>query len=363
MSQMPQAFAPAASEPVNMDNQTKFSQAKMDSLEGAQCDHVVKFTEKEKIGNKLARKGPAQLYLRYPPFKVLIFDDEHKQDKYWLAQCEYAELKARNVMLQPELVDGKWVHLSELQKRDIRVAGSAYEAFKRLSNLVYQKGDVSVLMGFEQELAAVLADKKLMLKDVTAWLSKVYDLVNRVRSVAELGEFYLPGSTVRSRIVYSIPSRYEAVKSFLKTMARLRDPPDNTDLEIRQELLAAERTWRQEAAGEGESSSDDAGEVVKSAQASFSARQSDYGRQGDGRDHYGQQGDGRDHYGRQGDGRDHYGRQGDGRDHRGGRGRGRGRGRGGGRDYSQVKCFRCKEKGHVAAKCPAPAVVEDEDMS
>jgi hypothetical protein len=103
--------------------------------------------------------------------------------------------------------------------------------------------------------------------------------------------------------------------------------------------------------------------VVKSAQASFSARQSDYGRQGDGRDHYGQQGDGRDHYGRQGDGRDHYGRQGDGRDHRGGRGRGRGRGRGGGRDYSQVKCFRCKEKGHVAAKCPAPAVVEDEDMS
>ena len=355
MSQMQQAFAPAKRVPVDTSNQTKFTQAKMDALKSSHCDHMVLFPDNQtKVGNKLARKSVALGYLVYPPFKIPILDEEHKQESWWTAQCNWAEDTARGLMLQPEIVEGDVIYLSELQKRDIRNAANAYEAFKCLSNLVYKKGDFAVLFAFEQELAKLLADKKLLKKDVSTWLSMIDDLVTKIRSVADEGELYLTGTTVRARIVHSIPSFYQEAKSILKTVARLRESQDNTDLEIRQELLSAERTRKQEEADVKGESSDDAEEVVKSAQASFSERQNDYGRQGDGRDYHGRRGDGRDYYGRQGDGS--------------ARGRGRGRGRGrdvgrGGRDLSQVKCFRCKEKGHVAAKCPAPAVVEDEDES
>lgn len=343
---------------MDMGNQTKFTQAKLDTLKRGHCDHMVLFVDDHvKVGNKLARKLFGQGYLVYPPFKVAILDDEHKEDRWWTSQCNWAETAARELMLQPEIVEDKVIYLSELQKRDIRNAENAYEAFKCLSNLVYKKGDFAVLFAFEQELATLLADKKLLKKDVSTWLSMIDDLVTKIRSVAEQGEVYLTDITVRARIVHSIPSFYQEAKSILKTLARLRNPQDNTDLEIRQELLSAERTRKQEEAEVKGESSDDAEEMVKSAQASFSERQNDYGRQGDGRDYYGRQGDGRDYYGRQGDGPGHRG---------GGRGRGRGRrdfGRGRGRDLSQVKCFRCKEKGHMAAKCHAPAVVEDEDES
>jgi len=152
-------------------------------------------------------------------------------------------------------------YLSELQKRDIRNATNAYEAFKCLSNLVYKKGDFAVLFAFEQELAKLLADKKLLKKDVSTWLSMIDDLVTKIRSVADEGESYLTGTTVRARIVHSIPSFYQEAKSILKTVARLREPRDNTDLEIRQELLSAERTRKQEEADVKGESSDDAEEV------------------------------------------------------------------------------------------------------
>jgi hypothetical protein len=160
---------------VDMDNQTKFTQAKLakfDTLMRGRCQHMVLFAhnqEREPGGNKIGRKVIAQGYLMHPPFKIPILDAEHKKDIWWVAQCEWAEREARDLLLQSEIVEDKVVYLSEIQKREVRNADNAYEAFKCLSNLVYQKGDVNVLIAFEQELAMVLKDKKLLKTGVSAW--------------------------------------------------------------------------------------------------------------------------------------------------------------------------------------------------
>jgi hypothetical protein len=93
---------------VDMDNQTKFTEAKLDTLKRGRCHHMVLFVDNQvKVagGHKFARKVVAQGFLMHPPFKIPILDPEHKKDMWWIAQCEWAEREARDLLLQPEIVE------------------------------------------------------------------------------------------------------------------------------------------------------------------------------------------------------------------------------------------------------------------